>query len=182
MSDKSTWERFFDAHAPIYDENVFTKNTIREVGFLLEELNLPRAVRFSMSGAARVAMPSSWRSGVMRSRDSTCPRKCSPGPQTRPGRSALGSSGFRRMLLDLCFRRNMTAQSVCARAPSDFSDRVRIRSTSRYPLFATSRRASSRVQRRSSPCSTGPPKHPLRANGGASRLSRRVSGRAGLTG
>ena len=41
MSDKSTWERFFDAHAPIYDENVFTKNTIREVDFLLEELNLP---------------------------------------------------------------------------------------------------------------------------------------------
>jgi cyclopropane fatty-acyl-phospholipid synthase-like methyltransferase len=41
MSEKSTWERFFDAHAPIYEENLFTKNTIREVEFLLEELRLP---------------------------------------------------------------------------------------------------------------------------------------------
>jgi len=31
---------FFDAHAPIYNENVFTKNTLKEVDFLLEELNL----------------------------------------------------------------------------------------------------------------------------------------------
>ena len=41
MSEKTTWERFFDAHAPIYDDNVFTKNTIREVDFLLDELHLP---------------------------------------------------------------------------------------------------------------------------------------------
>ena len=41
MSEKTTWERFFDAHAPIYDENVFTKNTAHEVEFLLEELRLP---------------------------------------------------------------------------------------------------------------------------------------------
>ena len=40
MHDKSTWEEFFDVHAPIYDENEFTKNTIREVDFLLEELEL----------------------------------------------------------------------------------------------------------------------------------------------
>ncbi len=40
MKKKSTWETFFDAHAPIYDENVFTKNTISEVDFLLEELSL----------------------------------------------------------------------------------------------------------------------------------------------
>ncbi len=30
----------FDAHAPIYDENIFTKNTIQEVDFLLEEFQL----------------------------------------------------------------------------------------------------------------------------------------------
>jgi len=42
MSQKTTWEEFFDAHAPIYDENVFTKNTAAEVAFLLEELRLPR--------------------------------------------------------------------------------------------------------------------------------------------
>ena len=40
MTPKSTWETFFDAHAPIYDGNVFTKNTILEVDFLLEELSL----------------------------------------------------------------------------------------------------------------------------------------------
>ena len=41
MSEKSTWEEFFDAHAPIYDQNVFTRNTLHEAGFLLEELDLP---------------------------------------------------------------------------------------------------------------------------------------------
>jgi len=40
MTEKSTWEEFFDAHAPVYEDNVFTKNTIREVDFLLEELSL----------------------------------------------------------------------------------------------------------------------------------------------
>ena len=38
--EKSTWEAFFDAHAPVYEDNVFTKNTAREVDFLLEELSL----------------------------------------------------------------------------------------------------------------------------------------------
>ncbi len=38
MTEKSVWEEFFDAHAPIYEENVFTKNTIQEVNFLTEEL------------------------------------------------------------------------------------------------------------------------------------------------
>lgn len=41
MTEKSAWEAFFDAHAPIYDDNVFTKNTIPEVDFLIEELSLP---------------------------------------------------------------------------------------------------------------------------------------------
>ena len=41
MAGKSNWERFFDAHAPIYDDNVFTKNTLAEVDFLLEVLQLP---------------------------------------------------------------------------------------------------------------------------------------------
>jgi SAM-dependent methyltransferase len=40
-ADKTNWERFFDAHAPIYMENVFVKNTVQEVDFLLEELSLP---------------------------------------------------------------------------------------------------------------------------------------------
>lgn len=41
MPEKSTWETFFDSHAPIYEENVFTKNTVHEVDFLLQELELP---------------------------------------------------------------------------------------------------------------------------------------------
>jgi SAM-dependent methyltransferase len=38
--EKTNWERFFDAHAPVYMDNVFTKNTVREVDFLLEEFAL----------------------------------------------------------------------------------------------------------------------------------------------
>jgi SAM-dependent methyltransferase len=40
MSEKTSWEMFFDAHAPVYQENEFTKNTVQEVDFLLEELGL----------------------------------------------------------------------------------------------------------------------------------------------
>lgn len=40
MNEKTTWETFFDAHAPVYNENVFTKNTLAEVDFLVEELGL----------------------------------------------------------------------------------------------------------------------------------------------
>ncbi|HOT07702.1 MAG TPA: methyltransferase domain-containing protein [Methanotrichaceae archaeon] len=40
MIEKSTWEEFFDAHAPVYEDNVFTKNTILEVDFLVEEFAL----------------------------------------------------------------------------------------------------------------------------------------------
>jgi SAM-dependent methyltransferase len=36
----SAWQQFFDGHAPVYMNNVFTKNTIKEVNFLLRELNL----------------------------------------------------------------------------------------------------------------------------------------------
>lgn len=42
MSTDNVWERFFDAHARAYDANSFTKNTAREVAFLLEELALPQ--------------------------------------------------------------------------------------------------------------------------------------------
>jgi len=40
MPEKSSWQQFFDAHAPIYDDNAFTENTISEVDFLLEELQV----------------------------------------------------------------------------------------------------------------------------------------------
>ena len=38
---RTEWADFFDDHAPKYDENCFTKNTIREVDFVEEELALP---------------------------------------------------------------------------------------------------------------------------------------------
>ena len=41
MTGKDAWETFFDGHAPVYMDNVFTKNTVPEVDFLLEELKLP---------------------------------------------------------------------------------------------------------------------------------------------
>ena len=40
MIRKNEWEEFFDGHAPIYMENCFTKNTVKEVDFILDELNL----------------------------------------------------------------------------------------------------------------------------------------------
>ena len=40
MTRKADWEKFFDGHAPVYMDNCFTKNTIQEVDFLVEELRL----------------------------------------------------------------------------------------------------------------------------------------------
>jgi SAM-dependent methyltransferase len=40
MKIKSQWEQFFDGHAPVYDTNCFTKNTVAEVDFLIGELGL----------------------------------------------------------------------------------------------------------------------------------------------
>ncbi len=38
---RNEWEEFFDGHAPLYMDNSFTKNTVEEVDFVLEELRLP---------------------------------------------------------------------------------------------------------------------------------------------
>jgi len=64
MAGKSTWEAFFDAHASVYEDNVFTKNTLQEVDFLLEELSLQRATRFLTWDADRTPTPSSWPSAL----------------------------------------------------------------------------------------------------------------------
>jgi len=42
MAGKGNWEEFFDHHCEVYMDNVFTKDTGREVAFLIEELNLPK--------------------------------------------------------------------------------------------------------------------------------------------
>lgn len=38
---RNEWMTFFDLHAPKYMQEPFTRNTVEEVEFLLEELNLP---------------------------------------------------------------------------------------------------------------------------------------------
>ena len=45
MPKISEWEEFFDGHAPLYMKNVFTKNTLAEVDFIIEELKLPQGCR-----------------------------------------------------------------------------------------------------------------------------------------
>lgn len=45
MRKRNEWEEFFDGHAPAYMENVFTKNTLAEVDFIIEELKLPQGSR-----------------------------------------------------------------------------------------------------------------------------------------
>lgn len=45
MTRSNEWEEFFDGHAPVYMDNSFTKNTLEEVDFVLEELGLPPGSR-----------------------------------------------------------------------------------------------------------------------------------------
>jgi len=40
MANGNEWETFFDGHAPVYMDNSFTKNSLEEVNFVLEELKL----------------------------------------------------------------------------------------------------------------------------------------------
>jgi len=42
MTRRNEWEEYFDGHAPVYMDNSFTKNTVKEVDFVLEELKLPQ--------------------------------------------------------------------------------------------------------------------------------------------
>jgi len=41
MAMQSSWEKFFNDHAPVYHENDFVSDYVREVDFLLRELGLP---------------------------------------------------------------------------------------------------------------------------------------------
>lgn len=81
MTGKNTWEEFFDAHAPVYEDNVFTKNTIMEVDFLLEELSLqPGGSILDVGcGTGRHSIELA-RRGYMVTRGWTCLRRCSPEP------------------------------------------------------------------------------------------------------
>lgn len=45
MHARNEWEEFFDGHAPVYMENVFTKNTVAEVDFMIKELKFSPGIR-----------------------------------------------------------------------------------------------------------------------------------------
>lgn len=45
MPSRNEWEEFFDGHAPEYMNNEFTKNTLAEVDFIIEELGLTEGCR-----------------------------------------------------------------------------------------------------------------------------------------
>ena len=45
MDRDNNWQRFFDSHAPVYMDNVFTKNTLAEVSFVIEQLNVRQGAR-----------------------------------------------------------------------------------------------------------------------------------------
>jgi 2-polyprenyl-3-methyl-5-hydroxy-6-metoxy-1,4-benzoquinol methylase len=45
MTARNEWEEFFDGHAPEYMNNSFTKNTVAEADFIIEELGLPQGGR-----------------------------------------------------------------------------------------------------------------------------------------
>ena len=45
MTQKKEWEEFFDGFAPVYMKESFTRNTIYEVDFLIEELKLEAGSR-----------------------------------------------------------------------------------------------------------------------------------------
>ena len=40
MDERTSWERFHDLEAPVYDDYEYTKNTVNEVDFLIEELGV----------------------------------------------------------------------------------------------------------------------------------------------
>jgi len=42
MTERNEWAEFFNGHAPVYMDNSFTKNTVQEVDFVLQELSLPK--------------------------------------------------------------------------------------------------------------------------------------------
>ena len=53
MSANEGWRAFFDGHAPVYMQNVFTRNTLAEVEFLVRELRLSPGARVLDLGCGR---------------------------------------------------------------------------------------------------------------------------------
>lgn len=45
MTENNSWQEYFDSHAPRYMQNPFTYGTLKEIDFLIEELDLPKGSR-----------------------------------------------------------------------------------------------------------------------------------------
>jgi SAM-dependent methyltransferase len=45
MTEQRLWQKFFDAHATVYMKNEFTRNTVKEADFVIEELGLASGSR-----------------------------------------------------------------------------------------------------------------------------------------
>jgi len=115
LKEKTTWEEFFDAHAPIYDDNVFTKNTIAEVEFLIEELALPPggSILDVGCGTGRHSIEIAQAAATL-SPGWICPGRCSAGPRLSPKRPASPESGSAPMQPGLCYPESTTAPSASA--------------------------------------------------------------------
>jgi len=94
LKEKSTWEEFSDAHAPIYEDNIFTKNTLPEVDFLIEELALPPggSILDVGCGTGRHSIELAQAAAIL-SPGWTSHRRCSPRSRLRPRRPGSPSGG-----------------------------------------------------------------------------------------
>ena len=45
MTGNNSWQEYFDSHAPRYMQNPFTYGTLKEIDFLIEEMDLPKGSR-----------------------------------------------------------------------------------------------------------------------------------------
>lgn len=86
MRNKSHWVQFFDGHAPQYLNNAFTKNTIAEVEFVLEELKLPAGSKILDMGCGPDATRWNWPGAAARSRGLTYRPGCWPWRRKPPER------------------------------------------------------------------------------------------------
>ena len=138
MTEKSTWEAFFDAHAPVYEDNVFTKNTVLEVDFLLEELSLQPgdSILDVGCGTGRHSIELARRGYAVTGIDLSSEMLARAAEQ--PGPPVCTSTGFIRMRLGSRSPEGTMVRFACARERSGSLARGMTRLISRCPSCATS--------------------------------------------